>query len=96
MSRNSRKSGHKLLVLLGTLMLVLSACDPCRSFAEKKCDCEEDTEDGRRRCRANLSLSESHINFKAAKDVNMCLQALQECSCKNIIDGDDTKCGMYR
>lgn len=96
MSRNSRKSGQKLLGLVGSLMLLLPACDPCQSLAEKMCDCKYGEGEEGRRCRSDLNLAKSLIYFEVAKDPKVCLKALKECPCDKLYDGDDRKCGMYR
>ena len=73
----------------------INACDPCYRLAELVCECK-DSEEERKACKDYLSLGKSHKHFEAARDRNVCLRALEECSCKDILEGNDERCGMYR
>jgi hypothetical protein len=75
--------------------LAVAACDPCRSLAEKVCQCRE-TEEERKACISDLSLANQHEYFSQAKEPGVCEAALKKCSCEGLNNSEDAECGMYR
>ena len=82
-----------LLLLIFTLSSM--ACDPCRELAEQVCRCNR-TEQEIRQCMESLSLAKQHKYFETAQKPEICEWALKECSCTDINNHQDQKCGMYR
>lgn len=91
--RNYRFAASIVTVLVG--LFVLLGCDPCRQFAEERCRCEPD-EEKQKLCISRLSLAKEHHFFKVAEEPEVCLRALQKCTCPMIKNNLDAECGMYR
>jgi|HubBroStandDraft_4_1064222.scaffolds.fasta_scaffold524252_2 hypothetical protein len=85
-----------LKLSLATLgFLCLEACDPCRELADKMCDCNN-SEAERLKCRNDLNLAKAQ-NFPESKEESkVCMEALNNCSCEDLMRGDYAKCGLYR
>lgn len=81
-------------VALGLIVLV-SACDPCRDLGDNLCICLNDSEIAQRQCKERLNVAKSHKFFEIARDRKLCEKALK-CRCKELLNGEDEQCGMYR
>lgn len=83
-----------ILTLLA-LFFAIAACDPCRQLAEEICQCSA-SEQVQKSCLNNLNLAHDHLYFKNATKPEVCEKALKECSCQQLNNKKDDKCGMYR
>jgi hypothetical protein len=77
------------------------ACDPCRQLAEKICYCpqghdEESSEETRKQCISDLNLAPQLGYFKQAKKPDICKKALEECTCEDLNNKNDLRCGSFR
>lgn len=82
------------IALLSILLGVL-ACDPCYELSQRMCECKE-SELEIRQCKTDLNLAKSHKFFEIAKEPRICEEALEKCSCLQLMRGQDEKCGIYR
>lgn len=86
------------MLFLGlTAIFALAACDPCRSLADKICECK--TLPGEREsCLRSLDLFPHMSGFSFANDPELCREVLERnsCNCSAILDGLVENCGMTR
>jgi hypothetical protein len=90
-------SRHNLVFFMAATVLGLSACDPCRSLADKICECER-TPAARETCRRSLDLFGNMKGFDIATKTDTCRALLSDpkCNCQAIDNGEFEKCGMTR
>lgn len=86
--------GLGILAMLA-FSLAMSACDPCRNMAELACKCLP-TQPEIKACLADLNTARQHEKFDVASEPEICLQALKNCTCEDINNNNDKKCGVYR
>lgn len=83
------------VICFGILMLLTSACDPCYELAEKICDCEK-TSLARENCKRELDSRKGYKGMQQAKNEQVCIQALKECTCLLLEENEIEKCGITR
>lgn len=90
-------SRHRFLGAVLVMGAALMGCDPCRSLAEKICECEE-TSAQRDVCRRSLDLFGNMQSYSAAAKTQMCSEVLkrESCTCPALQAGQVENCGMTR
>jgi len=88
---------HCIVISLLVLLSLVSACDPCRTLAEKICDCEESGA-ARDNCKRSLDTFSNMQSFSFAERTEICQEKLKDpnCSCLAIRNGQLENCGMTR
>ena len=89
-------SRHLLLFSM-FLVVLLTACDPCRNLAEKICECEE-TAAARDACRRSLDVYGNMQSYSTAAKTQICSDVLarESCNCLALRNGEVENCGMTR
>jgi hypothetical protein len=90
-------SRPRFLLLFGLIFIPLLGCDPCRTLADKICECEE-TSAARDNCHKTLDVFSSSPSFGVASKTEMCRMALEnkDCSCLALRNGQLENCGLTR
>ena len=88
----------RLMLFVGLMaILALVACDPCRTLADKICECEE-SNTARENCRRSIDMFSQMKNFDRASKTETCREILnsESCNCLAIRNGLIENCGMTR
>lgn len=88
---------HFIVMLLFVALSLVAGCDPCRSLAEKICDCEESTV-ARDSCLRTLDTFGNMQSYSIAAQPDTCRAILKDpnCNCMAIKNGQVESCGMTR
>jgi len=88
---------HFAVTTILVFLCLITGCDPCRSLAEKICDCEESSF-ARDNCKRALDTFGGMQSYGNAVQPDQCRAILKDpnCSCLAIKNGQVESCGMTR